>query len=146
MDWGQLGNWFLFAVAAAIFVVMRARRRESAMKPDEIEGVLHRSFDANAEPGELRAILEETMARLGYPLHSATSQRLVFDSSSMGFFHWGFLYIFDLPTDEDGTVTVSIYGKGPNPPGESTMAERLDACLADLRYLPMTPRSGAASS
>ena len=116
MEWADLLKWFFIAGAVACVVVLRSKRKTGNAQPEEIEGLLPRRFASDLAPQELRDSIERAMEAAGCTLHSANKERLVYDSKSIGLFHWGFLYLVDLPSDAPGTAVISIFGKGPNPP------------------------------
>lgn len=144
MDWAELGQWFVVAGITAFCIVRYSQRKVASARAEDIEGILHQRFATNIARADLRACIEQSMLAAGLSLHSGNEERLVYDSKTIGLFHWGFLYIIDLPSREPGTVVVSIFGKGPNPPGEKAMQKQLDAFLGKLQGVLMTPQ-GAAS-
>lgn len=139
MDWANLTSWSIIAALTAAFVIHRSRRKTATAKPDTIEGTLHRSYTATVSQSDLRSLIDQTMRDAGFTVHSTTDSRLIYDSNTIGLFHWGFLYIFDLPDDSTQTVTISIFGKGPNPPHRKAMQKHMDTFLRNLHGLPLEP-------
>lgn len=143
MDWADLFKWFVIAGVMGGIVVLRSRKKTAEAKPEEIEAGLGRRFTTGLTAQELRARIEQAMHAVGCTLHSANETRLVYDSKSIGLFHWGFLYIIDFPSDEPGAVSLGIFGKGPNPPRGKALQKHLDAFLDILGDIPMQPQDPA---
>ncbi len=132
----ELLKYLLIATLMALLLIVRSRRKEESLDFDQLEPIIHEELNREISPeklGELVKGLEEKGYRIRYS--DETSGKQVIESKGIGLFHWGFLFFVMPDWQKQGSVTIGVYPKGPNPPTGNRLKKHLDQFVDELKQI-----------
>lgn len=137
MDFSGILPFFLTAAAIGFIYVRRSRAKTRKYGPREVSHTASSSVFVERDMASVRTEITEKLETQGLSVHSEDDSRTVYEDSTIGFFHWGFLYIIDFEERNGGTqLDIGIFGKGPNPPRKKTQEAFLGEFISG-RIMPL---------
>ncbi len=132
----ELIKYLLIATIMALLLIVRSRRKEKSLDFDQLEPIIHEELNREISPEKLRELINRVNEK-GFKTRYSdeTSGKLVIESKGIGLFHWGFLFFIMPDWQKQGTVTVGVYPKGPNPPTGNRLKNHLDQFVDELKQI-----------
>lgn len=119
-------KWLFIAFLVGVTLMLKSKRKLSLTSLSELSAVLGKAITTTCSFEDIK----ENLLSEGYILRLEEPKKLIFESTSIGFFHWGFIYF--LIYKEDG-LHVGIFPKGLNPPRDKALQKYLDAFCQELQ-------------